>query len=153
MGTISGNDRRRSERAEHYDFTLNLSSDGKAITDVQLRDVSADGFGVQVGGDLAVGQKLRFELIVPGGTVTGNAAVVWAEPFHMGYRGGAKFVGLGWFGRRRIRRALAGGTLESWADVVLVVVAVALGGMVAADLALHPGLLKAALAKLQSLAR
>lgn len=153
MGTISGNDRRRSERAEHYDFTLNLSSGGKAITDVQLRDVSADGFGVQVGGDLSVGQKLRFELLMPGGSVSGAAAVVWAEPFHMGYRGGAKFVGLGWFGRRRLRRALNGAGAESWADVVLVVVAVALGAMVAVDLALHPGLLKAALAKLQSLAR
>ena len=106
MGTISGQERRKAERSVRDDYTLNLSSGGRPYTDVQLRDVSTKGIGLQVGGDLKVGQQLRFERLIPGGAVSANAAVVWAEPFHMGYRGGAKFTSLGWFGRRKLARSL-----------------------------------------------
>lgn len=134
MGTISGTERRKAERFTRDDFTLNLSSGGRAITDVQLRDVSTDGFGLQVGGDLQVGQELSFEFVVPGGAVSGKAKVIWAEPFHMGYRGGARFQGLGWFGRRRLRRSLSGSdSPESWMDVVLITIAAVLTALVVVD--------------------
>ena len=135
MGTISGQERRKAERSVRDDYTLNLSSGGRPYTDVQLRDVSTKGIGLQVGGDLKVGQQLRVELLIPGGTVSANAAVVWAEPFHMGYRGGAKFTSLGWFGRRKLARSLGGSDgCDSWLDLVLIAVAAGLGALVAVDL-------------------
>lgn len=135
MGTISGQERRKAERLIRDDYTLNLSSEGRPYTDVQLRDVSTKGIGVQVGGDLKVGQQLRVDLIIPGGTITANASVVWAEPFHMGYRGGAKFTSLGWFGRRRLARSLGGAEgRDSWFDLILIAVAAGLGALVAVDL-------------------
>lgn len=134
MGTLSGTERRKAERFVRDDFTLNLASSGRAITDVQLRDVSTEGFGVQVGGDLKVGQNLSFEFVLPGGSVSGQAVVVWAEAFHMGYRGGAKFSGLGWFGRRRLKRALSGTDApEGWLDVVLITIAAILAALVVVD--------------------
>lgn len=124
MGTISGEERRKADRSVRDDFTLNLSSGGTVYSDVQLRDVSSEGFGLQVGGDLKVGQSLKFEFVLSSGSVKGTAAVVWAEPFHMGYRGGAKFTGLGFFGRRRLKRCLAGKDKpDSWMDVILITLA------------------------------
>lgn len=134
MGTISGQERRKAERSVRDDFTLNLTSGGTTYTDVQLRDVSTKGIGIQVGGDLKVGQQLRVELVIPGGTVTANAAVVWAEPFHMGYRGGAKFTSFGWFGRRKLARSLGSDGRDSWLDLLLIAVAAGLGALVAVDL-------------------
>ena len=135
MGTISGEERRKAERAVRDDYTLNLSSGGRPYGDVQLRDISTKGIGIQVGGDLKVGQQLRVELLVPEGRVTVNASVVWAEPFHMGYRGGAKFTSLGWFGRRKLARSLGGKDgNDSWFDLVLIAIAAGLGALVAVDL-------------------
>lgn len=152
MGTISGNDRRKDERSERYDYGLKLLAGGKPIADVQLRDVSTAGFGVQVGGDLKAGQDLRFEFTIPGGVVNGTATVVWAEPFHMGYRGGLKYKGLGYFERRKLKRSLGGsGSPGSLADTVLFVVAAALLLAVVSDLARHPETVKAVKAKLQAL--
>ena len=134
MGTISGDERRKADRSVRDDFTLNLSSGGKSYPDVQLRDVSTKGLGLQVGGDLKVGQPLRFEFVLPGGSVSGTAEVVWAEPFHMGYRGGAKFTSLGWFGRRKLARALSGRGPDTWLDLLLIAIAAALCALVAVDL-------------------
>ncbi|TPW19511.1 MAG: hypothetical protein FD126_2615 [Elusimicrobia bacterium] len=135
MGTISGEERRKAERSVRDDYTLNLSSGGRPYGDVQLRDVSTRGIGLQVGGDLKVGQQLNVELFVPGGSITATASVVWAEPFHMGYRGGAKFTSLGWFGRRKLARSLGGKDgRDSWFDLILIAIAAGLGALVAVDL-------------------
>ena len=81
-----------------------------------------------------MGQQLRVELLVPEGR-TANASVVWAEPFHMGYRGGARFTSLGWFGRRKLARSLGGKDGDdSWLDLVLIAIAAGLGALVAVDL-------------------
>lgn len=124
MGTISGTERRREFRVDKDDISLRLSSAGKALPDVQIRDVSALGFGIQVNHELKPGQTLAFELLLPNGPVRGTAAVVWAEPFHMGYRGGLKIVSLNWFARRRLRRVLGGQNDDGgWLDTVLYVLA------------------------------
>ncbi|TBR25818.1 PilZ domain-containing protein [bacterium] len=153
VGTISGNDRRKAERAERYDYGLKLSSGGRAIADVQIRDVSPDGVGVQVGGEIKAGQQLNFEFVIPGGTVSGVATVVWAEPFHMGYRGGAKFTSLGFFERRKLKRSLGGSSPGSLADTILLLVAVILIALVVQDVARHPYQVKAIKARLQGLSK
>lgn len=133
MGTISGQDRRRVERSER-DLALRLYANGRPIPDVQLRDVSSEGFGVQVAGELKAGDNVTFEFQLEGAVVSGRAAVVWAEPFHMGYRGGARFTRLSWFGRRRLEQAIAGKDARpGWGDSILILVAAVLFAAMAVD--------------------
>lgn len=133
MGTISGQDRRKAQRAER-DLPLRLYAAGRPLPDAQLRDVSTEGFGVQVAAELKPGQALAFELQLAAGKVAGSAAVVWAEPFHMGYRGGARITKLGFFARRRLKRAIAGDdSPEGFLDTVLIALAAVLFAAVAVD--------------------
>ena len=150
MGTLDGGERRRAERKERDDLTLRLTSGGRPVKEVQLRDASPRGFGFQVATELKAGDKIKFSLEVPGDSLSGSARVVWAEAFHMGYRGGLEITDLGWLGRRRLNRVLTGkaGFLETGLDAILLLAAAILGAMVIVDLALNPGVVKAFLLKL-----
>lgn len=150
MGTLDGGERRRAERKERDDLTLRLTSGGRPVQEVQLRDVSPRGFGVQVATELKAGDKIKFELECPGDSLRGGAKVVWAEAFHMGYRGGLEITDLGWFERRKLNRVLTGkaGFLETGLDALLILGAAILGAMVIVDLALHPEVVKAFLLKI-----
>ncbi|MBI3298498.1 MAG: PilZ domain-containing protein [Elusimicrobia bacterium] len=148
MATLSGGERRRHERRDRDDLTLRLSFSGRSLPDVQLRNVSSGGFGVQVNAEIKAGQALKFELDMPGDSVKGGAKVVWAEAFHMGYRGGIEITDLGWLARRRLSRAIDGQPpiVERLIDGLLLIAAAVLFGLVAVDLMRHPenflGLLK-----------
>ena len=150
MATLSGGERRKTERHERDDLTLRLSSANRTLPDVQLRNLSSAGFGVQLNSEIKVGQAVKFELEIPGDCVRGSGKVVWAEAFHMGYRGGIEITELGWFARRRLTLELnsQGGVVESVFDGLLLIAAGVLFAMVLVDLALHPEALKRLLLKL-----
>lgn len=152
MGTLDGGERRRAERKERDDLTLRFSAGGRPVQEIQLRDVSPRGFGVQVATEIKAGDKVKFELELPGDAMRGSARIVWAEAFHMGYRGGLEITDLGWLGQRRLNRALTGkaGVLETGLDTVLLLAAAVLAAMVVVDLALHPSIVKAFLLKLSA---
>ncbi|MDE2290518.1 MAG: PilZ domain-containing protein [Elusimicrobia bacterium] len=142
MATLSGGERRKSERSEREDFALRLDRGGKRLPDVEVRDISLSGIGFKSQAQVSPGDSLAFELRIPGGQVGGKAVVVWAEAFHMGYRAGARITRLGFFQRGRLKKALATepGTKAGggWLDTVLLLLAAAVAAVVAADLLTHP---------------
>ncbi|MBI5596601.1 MAG: PilZ domain-containing protein [Elusimicrobia bacterium] len=137
MGTISGNERRRVERKDRDDLSMTLNDKGRQLSEVQVRDVSPLGFGIYVGGDIQPGGTVSFQLRSGIESVSGSARVVWAEAFHMGFRVGLEVTGMGWFGRRRLAKLLKSdgkGGGGGFIDAVLVILALVVGGLVAADL-------------------
>ena len=99
MNTTGFMDRRQHVR-HHAGILPVLWPQGAA----QLLDISSGGLGVHVAGGMhAVGDVVRFKVILSTGPFEGKGVVRWVAPLTQETcRCGIRYKGLSWFNRRRL---------------------------------------------------